>query len=223
MKHSDNITSVANLPIDYMGFIFYDKSKRFVGENNLAIQQFNNSTIDKVGVFVNASQEYILTQVKQYNLSAIQLHGDESSAFCEQLKAKSDALKVTKNSHSSLVTKNLEVIKVFQVDDHFDFNTLKAYKPYVDYFLFDTKSSQYGGTGKQFDWTILKDYDNEVPFILSGGIGPDAAEAIANNKELQHLNIHAIDINSCFETEPAVKNIEALKTFITTVKHAIHS
>ena len=199
MKYGSNIEAVAALQPDYMGFIFYEKSKRFVGES--LDEEFLSSldkNILKVGVFVNQTKEYILAKAKRYGLSVLQLHGDESPEFCSALK-----------------NERYTLIKVFQADEHFDFAVIEPFKKTVDYFLFDTKSEGYGGTGKKFDWSLFEKYDNEIPIFLSGGIDPESIDEI---KKLKHLNIHALDINSKFETEPALKDIEKIKKFIHRIR-----
>jgi phosphoribosylanthranilate isomerase len=194
MKFTENIRQVANLKPDYMGFIFYTKSKRNV-ESNLD-EQFLNSlnTINRVGVFVNQEVEFIIEQAQRFGFKYIQLHGDESPEVCKKLKVE-----------------GLKVIKAFSVDESFDFSVTKPYKTVCDFFLFDTKGDNYGGTGKKFDWQILKKYDNELPFFLSGGIDLLQVEEI---KKLEGLNIHAIDINSKFEIEPGLKDADKVKKFI---------
>ena len=193
MKYSDNIADVAALQPDYMGFIFYKKSARFFdGE----IPELPD-TIKKVGVFVNYSLDTIIDKVKTYNLQAVQLHGQESPDLCKQLLAL-----------------ELEVIKVFSIKDSFDFSVLKAYEHTCDYFLFDTKGKLPGGNGYTFNWDILKDYPSTKPFFLSGGIGLqeiDKLKAFKNTKASAYC--HAIDVNSQFETEAGLKNIELLKAF----------
>jgi len=198
MKHSDNINEVVVLAPDYIGFIFYPKSKRYVGEQLDEQLVKSLRKIKKVGVFVNATLEEIVEKVKRYGLNYAQLHGDESAEFCKQIKGK-----------------GISVIKAFQVDEAFDFKLLNAYKPYCEFFLFDTKSQGYGGAGKSFDWNILKKYDNEIPFFLGGGVGLENVNEI---KKLSGLNIHALDINSRFETEPALKDVQKIKEFITLVE-----
>ncbi|MBN4051317.1 phosphoribosylanthranilate isomerase [bacterium AH-315-M05] len=194
MREHDNIAAVAALKPDFMGFIFYERSQRFVGEG-LDEKQLKvlNGRIKKVGVFVNPSATYIMEQVKKYHLNLVQLHGDETPSFCCELKSY-----------------GLRIIKVFRIDNHFDFSQLNDYKAHCDYFLFDTKGLDYGGTGKTFDWKLLKQYDNKMPFFLSGGIG---LEHINEFKQLKGWNVFAVDINSRFEISPALKNIEKIKRF----------
>ncbi|MDR7210425.1 phosphoribosylanthranilate isomerase [Flavobacterium piscis] len=190
MKYPDNILEVGALLPDYMGFIFWEKSARFFdGEiPNLP------DTIKKVGVFVNESVENIVAKINKYNLQAVQLHGKESVEFCQDLRNK--------------INTKIEVIKVFSVGDDFDFDVLKPFENVCDYFLFDTKGKLPGGNGTTFDWKILEKYKSEKPFFLSGGIGIEEIPTIKNLK----LPIYAIDVNSRFEIEPGLKNINLVRT-----------
>ena len=193
MKYPDNIRKLSELKPDFIGFIFYDKSKRFIGDR-LNINKLNiDETIEKVGVFVNASIKYILDEVQKYGLNLVQLHGNESPEFCNELQQQ-----------------NIKISKAFQVGEDFDFSELANYQAVCDYFLFDTKTTLYGGSGKKFNWQILEKYDNRKPFFLSGGIG---LEDIGEIRKLKNLNIYAIDINSKFEIEPGVKDIEKIRKF----------
>jgi len=197
MKYDDNIQELGALLPDFMGFIFYEKSSRFVG-NELPENILNElpASIKKVGVFVNATLEYVLFNVKKFHLDFVQLHGNETVEYCETLKQK-----------------GVKIIKAFQVSDEFDFSQLEVYKKYVSYFLFDTKSESYGGSGKKFNWEILNNYSLETPFLLSGGISLKDVSEIKSNSILKQLNIAAIDINSQFETAPAKKNISLISEF----------
>jgi phosphoribosylanthranilate isomerase len=193
MKYPDNIRKLSELKPDFIGFIFYDQSKRFIGDG-LNISKLNvDESIEKVGVFVNASIKYILEKLKKYSLDLVQLHGNESPEFCKELQQQS-----------------IKISKAFQVDENFDFSELASYYDVCDYFLFDTKTKLYGGSGKKFNWQVLEKYDNKKPFFLSGGI---ALDDIAEIKKLKNLNIYAIDINSKFEIEPGLKDIEKIKQF----------
>ena len=205
MKYKDNIQQLGSLLPDYMGFIFYNKSSRFVAEK-LPLQTLNQlpKSIKKVGVFVNDTQENILFQVKKYSLEFIQLHGDESVEFC-----------------SSLKQKGVSIIKAFQISENFDFNTISAYENCVDFFLFDTKTEKYGGSGKKFNWEILQQYNNNIPFFLSGGISIKDVSEIKNNPILQKLKIESIDINSRFETAPAKKNIPLISEFTKQIRNEL--
>ena len=188
MKYSENILEVSQLLPDYIGFIFWKKSSRYFDSEIPKI----NKSIKKVGVFVDATLEEIISKIKKYNLNAIQLHGNESAEFCKKLKQK-----------------NIEIIKVFSVNDDFNFSILEPFEKGCDYFLFDTKGKLPGGNGITFNWQILKKYKSTKPFFLSGGIG---LHDIENIKKL-NLPIYAIDVNSKFEIEAGLKNIELLKSF----------
>ena len=187
MRDPENILRVAELYPDYMGFIFYAKSKRFVGHDfRIPVQLDKN--IKRVGVFVNESSEKILELAESHNLDLIQLHGNEPMSQCLELKQN-----------------GLGVIKVFSVDEHFDFLETAPYEKAVDYFLFDTKSDSYGGTGKTFDWNLLNRYDRDVPFFLSGGL---SANNIQSARNIDSWNLHAFDLNSGIEISPGVKDIK---------------
>jgi len=202
MRDSYNIANLCQLPINYIGFIFYAKSARFVGEefDNL-ITKSVPIHIKKVGVFVNATEKYILSKIKTYKLDAIQLHGNESPEFCQ-----------------AFVNKNIETIKAFGFDESFDFNSLNAYQEVCDYFLFDTKAPSHGGTGLKFDWNILQKYNGTKAFFLSGGITNNDVDSI---KQLQSLPIHCIDINSKFELSPAIKDIININNFVETLHNSL--
>ncbi len=197
MKH--NITEVAELQPDYLGFIFYNKSPRFFDLEEIPSLSLG---IKKVGVFVDATIDEILTTFEKYNLDVIQLHGNETKEFV-----------LTLNMYLRLkFWDGYEVWKVFPVDDSFDFSKTRDFAKKVDAFLFDTKGDNHGGNGKTFNWEVLKNYKYETPFLLSGGIGLEEVDEL---KELlkTDLPIHAIDVNSKFEIEPGLKNIEDLKRF----------
>ncbi len=193
MKFVENIEQVSGLYPDYMGFIFYEKSKRnFEG----VIPKLPKS-IKKTGVFVNEYPEILVSLVEEYQLEAIQLHGDETIAYIKQIKT---------------YLPSVEIIKVFGIKDEFNFELLKPFLQVVDYFLFDTKGKERGGNGYQFDWSILDAYPYEKPFFLSGGIG--LKEVVDLKKVVDSdLPIHAIDINSKFEITPGLKNINDIKIF----------
>ena len=217
MKYSENITQVAALQPDYLGFIFYEKSARFVEKNTPEVSKNSKKT----GVFVNATLAYILDKISKHHLKAVQLHGSESPQFCEELKlachsaldAKS-MIKGDKTLNQVQDDKRIEIIKVFSIKDTFDFSVLKSYESVCDYYLFDTKGKLPGGNGYTFNWDVLKDYPSTKPYFLSGGIGLDQLE---NIKEFQQSNAsnycYAIDVNSAFEIEPGLKNIEKLTAF----------
>ncbi len=195
MLDTQNIKELLNIKPDFMGFIFYEKSKRFVG-NNLnreLLLSFPKST-KKVGVFVNAELNTIFEKVKEFELDFVQLHGEETPEYCENLQQK-----------------NINIIKAFSLDENFDFNQLINYKHCCDYFLFDTKGTEKGGNGITFNWQILENYTIAKPFFLAGGIdGNNLNSLIALSKKLE---IYAVDINSKFEIEPGFKNIQKVKEF----------
>ena len=195
MKHPQNIAEIAALNPDYLGFIFYEQSKRYVGEDfDEALAYHLPKGIKKVGVFVNATLEYVYSTVERYGLDLVQLHGEETPDYCRQLRMK-----------------NIKIIKVFSVGQTFDFSQLEPYKLHCDYFLFDTKGKEKGGNGIVFNWDILKQYDNEVPFFLSGGLN---LENIENVRALSDVNVVAVDVNSGFEIEPALKDVQKVQRLI---------
>lgn len=195
MKHPENIESVGRLPLSFMGFIFYDKSPRYadvLDRNDLAVL---SEDIKRVGVFVNADFEFIKEKAKKYNLDFLQLHGQESAHYCQQITSEL----------------NIPIIKAFNVSDPLDFDQTKAYEDVCEYFLFDTKTSQHGGSGLKFDWNILNNYRGQKPFFLSGGISAIDADSI---KQLNHPKLYALDLNSKFELEPGLKDAQLLDEFI---------
>jgi len=195
MKYQENIIEVAKLQPDYIGFIFYEKSARFFDGSIPQIPE----NIKKVGVFVNASLEQIISKVNTYNLQAVQLHGNESPELCQALHFL-----------------DIEIIKVFSVKDNFDFNLLKTYEAVCNYYLFDTKGKLPGGNGYTFNWNVLKNYPSTKPYFLSGGIGLEEVENIKSFLSADTSKYcYAIDVNSKFEMEPGLKNIEKLKEFKT--------
>ena len=199
-----NTLEVAALDPDYLGFIFWEPSKRFFEGNIPELP----TTIKKVGVFVDATINEILEKVNRYGLRAVQLHGKESPEFCSDLK------KTINDRSKATGIKDLEIIKVFSVKEDFDFSILAPYENVCDFFLFDTKGKLPGGNGYTFNWEVLKNYPSNKPYFLSGGIGVDEIEKI---KEFQQrpesTYCHAIDVNSKFESEPGLKNVEKLKEF----------
>ena len=199
MKYLENIQEVAALQPDYLGFVFYEKSKR----NFDGIIPELPKSIKKTGVFVNESLEFVLEKVSKYKLNAIQLHGDESSSFVSKLKMK--------------LNSNIEMIKVFGIKESFNFDVLKPYEAVVDYFLFDTKGKGRGGNGVVFDWSVLKKYNSTKPFFLSGGIGLQQIKEIQKIRKT-NLPIYALDVNSQFEIEAGLKSVENIKKFKETLK-----
>ncbi|NQY12064.1 MAG: phosphoribosylanthranilate isomerase [Flavobacteriales bacterium] len=198
MREEENVWAIAEMQPDYLGFIFFEGSKRNIKDTYPTFLNYIDSNITKVGVFVNERTENILDSCRLYNLTMVQLHGNEWPAQCKEL-----------------MDKGLKIMKAFSVDDNFDFETVNEYKGNVDYFLFDTKGANYGGNGIAFDWDLLKKYDNEVPFFLSGGVDESVLDELDFLKE---MNIVGIDVNSKFEVEPGLKDVPRLKEFISKIK-----
>lgn len=211
MRDADNIRDISALGVDMIGLIFYPPSPRYV-------QQFSSGagiipdyapdmgkTPLRVGVFVDDMPQNIVTRVYNYKLDYIQLHGNEPRETLENLRATIDPD----------INPKIKIIKAISVSSAEDINKYKEYVGAADLFLFDTKCKTVGGSGEQFDWQVLQAYDGDVPFILSGGIGPDDAERIKN---FHHPKCIGIDLNSKFEIEPALKDVEKLKQFLVKVK-----
>lgn len=211
MRDADNIRDISALGVDMIGLIFYPPSPRYV-------QQFSSGagiipdyapdmgkTPLRVGVFVDDMPQNIVTRAYNYKLDYIQLHGNEPRETLENLRATIDPD----------IKPNIKIIKAISVSSAEDIKKYKEYVGAADLFLFDTKCKTVGGSGEQFDWQVLQAYDGDVPFLLSGGIGPDDAERIKN---FHHPKCIGIDLNSKFEIEPALKDVEKLKQFLVKVK-----
>jgi phosphoribosylanthranilate isomerase len=197
MRDPENIREVGALSPDFMGFIFYKPSPRYVGES-FELPADLPSSVKRVGVFVNESVERMLEVSRKQGLTYAQLHGEESVDVCRKLR-----------------NENLGVIKVFRIGEQFDFATLVHYKPVVNYFMFDTRGKYYGGNAQVFDWRILKQYDQEIPFFLSGGLNPQNIAAIS---ALTSMNLYAIDLNSGVEQEAGIKDIVKIRNVMNEVK-----
>jgi phosphoribosylanthranilate isomerase len=195
LKFPENIAAVAALKPDFMGFIFYPKSPRYAEPLDTVALNALPESINKIGVFVNENLENILTFVYKYKLDGIQLHGTELVEMCKEL-----------------LQTGLIVIKAFPIAEAYNFRVTKPYEGVCDYFLFDTKTEVYGGSGVKFNWKMLDEYKGETPFLLSGGIAADDAEAIL---KIKHPRFAGIDLNSKFEVKPGEKNVELLKDFIS--------
>lgn len=195
MTSLQQVQELAAMGVDFAGFIFYEKSPRYVGAKLSASDIKAVTSIQKVGVFVNETVEKILQIIDDYGLDMVQLHGDETPAFCQSLKDR------------------VTVMKVFRVKGDEDVQQLvQPYEDAVHYFLFDTKAQEYGGTGKQFDWSVLKSSSVKIPYFLSGGIGPNDADAI--KIFIDEEDVFAIDINSRFERQPGDKEIDKIRHFV---------
>jgi len=194
MKYSQNITEIENLFPDLMGFIFYEKSKRFFNQPEINL----NNKVKRVGVFVNENIQEIKNKIKKYKLDYVQLHGEENVNFCNSLQP------------------FVKIIKVFKIDYNFNFKKTEEFEEVCDYFLFDTKSQLHGGSGKKFDWDLLKNYNCKKDFFLSGGIDISDIEEI--KKIVNSYPIAGIDVNSKFELENLEKDKEKINLLIKKLR-----
>ncbi len=204
-----NIEALAQLPIDFMGFIFYKKSPRnALGSNFEKWMEENGNVLGKikrVGVFVNAEVEDILNKVHDFELDYVQLHGEESPGYCREIQS----------FWAASTLRSARFIKAFPVDAVFDFAQTRAYEGICSLFLFDTKTAQPGGSGVSFDWQLLEKYKGNTPFLLSGGIGEEDAVEI---RGLNFPQLYGVDINSRFEVKPGVKDVEKVKRFLEALE-----
>ncbi len=197
MKFRENAEDLAKLNPDLMGFIFYERSKRAVQSGELNF--IRNLPVDRVGVFVNEEPSVMRETAEAVALNHVQLHGDESPAICEKMQQS-----------------ELKVIKSFGLSNNFKWDTLKDYVGLVDYFLFDTADPGRGGTGKTFDWTLLRQYELELPYFLSGGL---SRENIEEALRFDDQRLYALDLNSRFETAPGLKDVGLLQEVFTIIRN----
>lgn len=218
LRDTDNIRAVEALHPDMIGMIFWEKSARNVGLT--FVRSASYGTTDemgrpvaaagmpvRVGVFVDAMAQEIIAQVYHNRLGAVQLHGDESPVFVDNLR----------RSIVPDIRSELKIIKAIGVSEPSDMAKGKPYEGHADLLLFDTKCDGQGGSGRKFDWAMLYGYDGSLPFLVSGGIGPDDTAAI---KAIKHPLFAGVDVNSAFETAPAMKDTELLGTFISELRAA---
>ena len=198
MKFPENIEAISTLKPDFMGFIFYPKSPRFAEPLDVLALKKLPFSIKKIGVFVNENLENILTIAFTYKLDGVQLHGTELVDMCKELKSA-----------------GYIVIKAFPIAEAYNFKVTKDYEGACDYFLFDTKTDAFGGSGVKFNWSMLDEYVGETPFLLSGGIASDDAEAIL---KIVHPKFAGVDLNSKFELKPGLKDQQKLKIFLNNLK-----
>ena len=198
MREPGNIRAISELAPDYMGFIFYPRSKRYAGRLSPSELKGFQKSFQKVAVFVNASREEILSTCQAYSIRILQLHGDESPGSCQSFREE-----------------GFQVIKAFRVGRGLDLEEMDRYAGACDFFLFDTSGKDFGGTGKKFDWEQLRSYRLPLPFFLSGGIGPSDADQILG---LDLPQLFAVDLNSRFEIKPGLKNDEELEHFIRRIR-----
>ena len=228
MRDARNIREVSQLGVDMIGMIFYPKSPRYVemqsshagiipdyakedigasdssGSSSESVSTSSKSPA-RVGVFVDDMVQNIVTRVVNYHLDYVQLHGNEPREMCENLRSTLDPD----------IRPGIKIIKAISVSDALDIQKYKEYVGAVDLFLFDTKCKTVGGSGRQFDWQVLEQYDGEIPFLLSGGIGPEDASRL---HAFHHPKCIGIDLNSRFEIEPGVKDVEKLKGFLNEIQ-----
>ena len=194
MRDGENIRAVERLGIDMMGFICWPRSPRYVSEVPAYLPQ-----CERVGVFVNPTLDEIQKRMETFDFSYIQLHGSESAEFCQAVREKTGS----------------KVIKAISISSEADLALADQYEGFVDLLLFDTKCTNFGGSGKQFSWDILRDYRNALPFLLSGGIGPEDTERL---RQFHHPKCLGFDINSRFEIDPGIKDTEKIQNFITSIQ-----
>lgn len=216
MRDAQNIREVSQLGVDMIGMVFYPKSPRYVEMQSShagIIPDYVKEDINiksakspaRVGVFVDDMVQNIVTRVVNYHLDYVQLHGNEPREMCENLRLTLDPD----------IRPGIKIIKAISVSDASDIQKYKEYVGAVDLFLFDTKCKTVGGSGQQFDWQVLEQYDGEIPFLLSGGIGPENASRL---HAFHHPKYIGIDLNSRFEIEPGVKDVEKLKGFLNEMQ-----
>ena len=201
LRQADNIREVAALGVDYIGLIFWDKSPRYVGMTPSGVIPDTCGPTPgflprKVGVFVNPTAQEVIARVASFGLDVVQLHGHETTAFIRELR------------HA---LPDVQIWKAVSVESRESVAAFRAYADSVDAFVFDTKCKTVGGSGEQFDWRVLEAYDGDVPFLLSGGIGPDDSERI---RAFHHPKCLGIDLNSRFEKSPGIKDIVVLSQFL---------
>lgn len=226
MREPENIRDVAALGVDWIGFIFYPKSPRYVSQirsragiipdysvfmkhEELSSKELSSKEmmrqVKRVGVFVDDMPQNIVTRTVNYELDIIQLHGSESVIMIDNLRS----------TLAPSIRKGIKFMKALSISTAEDILRYKEYEGHVDYFIFDTQTPLVGGSGNHFDWNMLDAYDGNTPFILSGGVGPDDAERVLS---IRHPMFAGIDLNSQFETAPAVKNVDALKDFLAKIR-----
>ncbi len=195
LRDPENVRCIDGLDVDWLGFIFYPPSPRYVPYDSKLIETIGSCKKNKVGVFVNEELAVMLEKSILFHIDMIQLHGNEKPEVCLTLRQM-----------------GFPVIKAFSIESERDFQQTALYLNFCDYFLFDTKAIGYGGSGKRFDWNLLAAYPYEKPFLLSGGITPDSSVRI---EQLTHPQLAGIDLNSGFELSPAMKDVSKIKEFLS--------
>ena len=220
MREPENIRDVAALGVDWIGFIFYPKSPRYVSQirsragiipdysvfmkhEELSSKELSSKELSSKEMMRQVKR--IVTRAVNYELDIIQLHGSESVIMIDNLRS----------TLAPSIRKGIKFMKALSISTAEDILRYKEYEGHVDYFIFDTQTPLVGGSGNHFDWNMLDAYDGNTPFILSGGVGPDDAERVLS---IRHPMFAGIDLNSQFETAPAVKNVDALKAFLAKIR-----
>lgn len=204
MKYPDNIRELAKLQPDFAGFIFYKKSPRYVAPESILKPLADvHDSIKRVGVFVKSPIDEVIKTCRQLNLDYAQLHGGEDVEYCQQIKLS-----------------EIGVIKVFHVGEGFSLNDVEPWLGTADYFLFDTSTKKYGGSGKHFDWTHIENYPYDIPFLLSGGISERDIEAI---HQMTIPQLAGIDANSQLEIKPGLKDMVKVKQLIERTRHELYN
>ena len=193
MREAENIRAVEALGVNWMGFILWEHSSRYVSR----LPAYLPEKAKRVGVFVDAPHEVISEKVKDFGLDIVQLHGSEPPVYLRDLRA--------------VLGNRIAIVKAFNIATRDDLQLTSGYEGLADYFLFDTKAQLVGGNGTKFDWSVLTHYEGTTPFLLSGGIGPDDANRV---RAFSHPQLAGIDLNSRFEVAPAMKNVELIKQFL---------
>ncbi|MFK7935370.1 MAG: phosphoribosylanthranilate isomerase [Saprospiraceae bacterium] len=206
LNNAENISELAQLPIDMAGIIFYPKSPRNFTLEVADLEVLTENDVNRVGVMVNPQMDEVINRVHDYELDFVQLHGDENPMFCAEIK----------RLWSLSTIRSAKIIKAFSIDDDFDFNATNEFQRYVDLFLFDTKGAQRGGNGKTFNWEKLREYQGMTPFLLSGGIRLEHAAQI---RKLNVPQLYGVDINSGFESEAGVKKVAEVQKFVELLKN----
>ncbi|MCQ2218345.1 MAG: phosphoribosylanthranilate isomerase [Paludibacteraceae bacterium] len=202
MRDAQNIRDIEQLGIDWMGFIFYEKSKRHVAER----PSYLPTSTKRIGVFVDYTIEDVIAKVNEFQFCGVQLHGSETPDYCRQLR----------NALNEKIGKNVLINKAFGIASAEDFTNISSYEGCCDYYVFDTKTPTKGGAGYSFDWSLMEAYKGATPFLLSGGIGEDSYEAL---QAFSHPQWMGIDLNSKFEEAPAFKDVARLNSFLKKFKH----
>lgn len=210
MKYPNNILEIASLQPDYLGFIFYEKSSRYFDG---VIPELPDD-IKKIGVFVDENSSELILKAHKFKLYAVQLHGNESVNYCKEIR-RAELYSITENQTiKKWQGSEIKIIKVFSIDDAFNLNQIEPYESVCDYYLFDTKGKLPGGNGYTFNWDVMKNYPSTKPYFLSGGIGLNEIETLKEFLKMPESQYcHALDINSQFELEAGLKDVEKLKEF----------